>query len=329
MNPLLRALLGPWAWRPEVLAMLLPLLIVYVVGWFNIRRRRRARGRAATSRVAQGWRLACYLTGMGSLLAALLSPIDALGGQLFFMHMIQHKVVVMVSAPLLWLGNPFVVGLWGLPRRLRMAVGSLFVEESRLRAWLTAATNPLFVWLLFVVAIVGWHDPAAYNQALRKEWVHDLQHISFFVTAMLFWWHVIGAAPRLHKYSAWVAIAMLIGAIPFNAITGFVIANTESVLYTYYESIPRIWGFGVLDDQSIAGVIMWVPGSEMFFQAAGGVLAWMFVMDRRKNKQPAVSGALAVPDEALIAPGLEHRALQNKWRALADERLRARREANG
>lgn len=324
MNPLVRALLGPWEWRPEVLATLLPLTVLYVVGWLRLRRRRVLRGRDPASRLASRWRLAAYLAGMGTLVLALLSPIDALGGQLFFMHMIQHKIEVMVSAPLIWLGNPFVVGLWGLPRGARLAVGALFTDESRVREWLTSATNPFFVWLLFVVVYVGWHDPAAYGRALRTGWVHDIQHISFFVVAMLFWWHVIGAAPRLHRYSPWVAIAMLIGAIPFNAITGFVIANSESVIYTYYESIPRIWGFSVLDDQAIAGVIMWVPGSEMLFQAAGAVLAWMFIVDKRKHRLPVVSGALDVSDEALIAPGLEHRALQNKWRDLAAARLQAR-----
>lgn len=325
MNPLVRALLGPWEMRPGVLLTLVPLALLYVIGWVRLRRR-------GARKLANGWRLASYLSGMGTLAAALLSPIDQLGGQLFFMHMLQHKLSIMVAAPLIWLGNPFPIGVWGLPAAGRRAVGAIFNQESPVRPYLEMVTQPFVAWIAFVFIYIGWHDPGAYNAALRNGLVHDIQHITFFISAMLFWWHVIGAAPRLHKsLSPWVAIAMLIGAIPFNAITGFVIANSDSVIYTYYESVPRIWGFSVLEDQSVGGVIMWIPGSEMLFQAAGAVLAVMFVRDRRRNKARGlptepVSGAL-LADEALIAPGLEHRAVQNKWREMALAREQARHGA--
>ncbi len=326
MHPLWPALLGPWEWRPAVLLTLVPLTLLYLVGWLRLRRR-------GATKLASGWRLAAYLAGMGTLWLSLLSPVDRLGGQLFFMHMIQHKLSIMVAAPLLWLGNPFPVGVWGLPRAARRAVAGLFNQEAPLRAPLATATQPFVAWLLFVFVYIGWHDPGAYDAALRSGWVHDIQHITFFVTALLFWWHIVGAAPRLHRsLSPWVAIAMLIGVIPFNAITGFVIANADAAIYTYYESVPRIWGFSVLEDQALGGVIMWIPGSEMFFQAAGLLLALLFVRERRKSRRlgqasEPLSGAL-LPDDALIAPGLEHRALQNKWRDAAALREQARHGAS-
>lgn len=336
MNPIWRALLGPWEWRPEVLAVLLPLMTSYMVGWVRIRRLRGARG--VDSRLATGWRLAAYLAGMGTLFLSLMSPIDILGGQLFFMHIIQHKLSMMVAAPLIWLGNPFPIGLWGLPAPLRRGFTYVLSDASPLRPLLQGATQPFVIWLTFIIIYVGWHDPGAYNLALRVPWVHDLQHMTFFVTSLLYWWHVVGAAPRLHKsLSPWVAIAMLIGAIPFNAITGFAIANASDVVYTYYETVPRIWGFSVMEDQAVGGVIMWVPGSEMLFQAAGVVLAAMFIRERRKaraaasraGKLVAADGPPVVdqlPDRAFIAPGLEHRAVQNEWRALSAQREQARRE---
>lgn len=322
MNPLVQALLGPWELRPGVLLTLVPLTALYLIGWVRLRRR-------GARKLASGWRLAAYLAGMGTLAMALMSPVDQLGGQLFFMHMIQHKLSIMVAAPLIWLGNPFPIGVWGLPGAGRRAVGAVLNQESPVRSALAAVTQPFVAWIAFVFVYIGWHDPGAYNAALRNGFVHDVQHITFFITAMLFWWHVIGAAPRLHKsVSPWVAIAMLIGVIPFNAIAGFVIANNDAVIYTYYESVPRIWGFSVLEDQAVGGVIMWIPGSEMFFQAAGAVLAMMFIRDKRMRKRRGlatapVSGAI-LPDEALIAPGLEHRAVQNKWRDLAAQREQAR-----
>ncbi len=337
MSPIWQALLGPWEWRPAVLAVLLPLLTIYLVGWVRIRRKREARG--GSSRLATGWRLAAYLSGMGALFLLLFSPIDMLGGQLFFMHMIQHKLSIMVAAPLIWLGNPFPIGLWGLPMPLRRACVAVLSDASPVRPALEAITQPFVVWLTFIIVYVGWHDGGAYNLALRLPWVHDIQHITFFVTALLFWWHVVGAPPRLHKsLSPWIAIAMLIGAIPFNAITGFAIANAGDVVYTYYESVPRIWGFSVMEDQAAGGVIMWVPGSEMLFQAAGIILAGMFIRERRATRLAAQRAGLPVPpdapptvdtlpDAAFIAPGLEQRAQQNEWRALAAQREQAHRAA--
>lgn len=325
-HPLLRALLGPWEWRPEVLVVLVPLATIYLVGWVRLRRR-------GATKVAMGWRLAAYATGLLALAASLMSPIDILGGQLFFMHMIQHKLTIMVAAPLIWLGNPFPIGVWGLPRPGRMALTNVFADRARLRLMLAAATQPFVAWLLFIFVYIGWHDPGAYNLALTHRRVHDLQHISFFLTAMLFWWHVVGSAPRLHKtVSPWVAIFMLLAAIPFNAIAGFAIANSDTVLYTYYQSIPRIWGFSVMQDQAVGGVIMWIPGSEMLFQAAAAVLAVMFWRDRKQRllaDLPDVppSGALDVPDEALIAPGLEQRLRHAQWAEMAAQRTQGAKSA--
>lgn len=320
MHPLVRALFGPWEFRPEVLVILIPLATIYLVGWIRLRRQ-------GATKLANRWRLASYVTGMGTLAISLMSPIDILGGQLFFMHMIQHKVAIMISAPLILLGTPFPIGLWGLPYTLRQSMIHLFSDASSVRPMLETVTQPFIVWTVFVVVYIGWHDPNLYNLALRVGWVHDLQHITFFGTALLFWWLVLGAAPKLHAgMSPWIPIIMLMGVIPFNAITGFVIANSEDIVYTYYESVPRIWGISLLDDQATGGVIMWVPGSEMLFQAAGALLALMFIRDKRQSRQE-VRTVDEIADDDLIAPGLEHRALQNKWREAARTRLEARHSA--
>lgn len=318
MHPLVRALFGPWEYRPEVLIVLLPLLVTYLAGWVRLRR-------GGALRLASRWRLAAYLAGMFTLAVTLMSPVDQLGGQLFFMHMTQHKLTVMVAAPLIWLGSPFPIGMWGLPSAARHGVGSLFVNASPVRGLLATISQPIVAWIAFVFIYIGWHDPGLYNLALSNRRVHDAQHLTFFLSAMLFWWHVTGAAPRLHRrVSPWVAIAMLVTVIPFNAITGFVIANNDQLIYTYYESVPRIWGISLMDDQMLGGAIMWIPGSEMFFQAAVVILALMFIRDKRANRKPIASGADLIDDDALIAPGLEHRAVQNQWSEIAAEREAAR-----
>ena len=269
MHPLIQALFGAWEWRPIVVIIMLLLASIYVTGWWRLRRKR-----GAESRLASVPRLITYLVGMFVLAVALMSPVDRLGPQLFLMHMIQHLLSIMVAAPLLCLAEPFPIGLWGLPQPLRRRVARLFMHDSVMRQALRPVTQPAIMWLAFIFILLGWHDAGAYNAALRHEWVHDIQHITFFVSALGYWWHVVGNGPRLHpRLPGWGRLAFLLLAIPPNAITGAVISFAQRPIYTYYESVPRIWGISVMDDQLWGGIIMYIPGSMMFIIGALIVLA--------------------------------------------------------
>jgi len=251
---------------------------LYGFGWWRIRQQSRRH------RLATRWRLASYYGGLFSLALALLSPIDLLGGQLLIMHMVQHKILVMLAAPLLWLGNPFPIILWALPLPARRSFTTLLVRDSFFRRLLTAATQPIICWLLFVFTYIGWHDVGLYNLALRVPWVHDIEHITFFSTALLFWWPVVNGAPHLHKaLPYWVRIIYLIAFVPPNAIAGFAIANSPDVIYTYYASVPRIWGFSAIEDQAWGGAIMWIWSSEMMIQAAIIMLGVSFYREKRQK----------------------------------------------
>ncbi len=101
------------------------------------------------------------------------SPIASLGQQLFFMHMIQHLLLIMIAPPLLLIANPMPFVLWGLPRPWRLRAGGLLSHalhrQSRLRQALRTLTAPGLVWLIWVIFVIGWHDPTAYNAALQSE----------------------------------------------------------------------------------------------------------------------------------------------------------------
>lgn len=288
MHPLIKALLSTWEWRWDVLTVLLTAGTLYTVGW------RRVAQRSNYSKLATKRKLVAYFSGLVMLALALISPIDWLGGQLLFMHMVQHKLIVMIAAPLLWLGNPFPFMVWGMPGFLRARVSALFMRDSQFRRLLIVCTNPGLAWLLYIVVYMGWHDPNAYNLALRNEWVHKLEHLSFFAIAMLFWWHVIGAAPHLHRASVWGRLALLLGVVPFQMAAGIVIATADTVIYTYYTSVPHIWGFTALDDQAMGGAIMWIPSSEMMVWAVVFLLASLF--KHEEHKSPPVSTKLRASD---------------------------------
>ena len=282
MHPLIGGLFGPWEFRPEVLLPVLVMGTLYVVGWLRVRRKLAGRGKGR--KLASGWRLACYLGGLAALLLALLSPIDILGGQLLIMHMVQHKILVMAAAPLLWLGDPFPIMLWALPAGPRRALGALFTRDSWFRRALTVVTQPGICWLIFLFVYIGWHDPSLYDLALRVPWVHNLEHVTFFLAAMLFWWPVVNSAPHLHKpLPYWVRIIYLIAFVPPNAITGVSIATATEIIYPHYATVPHIWGFTALEDQAWGGAIMWIWSSEMMIQAAIIMLGVSFYQEKRRK----------------------------------------------
>ena len=311
MDPVNRAILLSWNWRPEVIIVLGLAAGLYIRGWVLLRRRtkshKRKRRAGQPYSLTAVWRLIFYLSGIFVIGVALLSPIDVLGGQLFFMHMIQHLLLIMIAPALLLIANPMAVTLWGMPRNVRKSVGKglsfILNSDSKYRGWIRTATSPGIVWLMWVIVIVGWHDPGMYNWALESESAHNLEHITFFIVSMLYWWLVIGAGPRIHKQFSLIGrIAFVILAIPPNMLTGMVIAFTPTPQYTYYLNVPRIWNVDVLTDQMWSGVIMWVPGSMMFIIAALVLIAELLGEEERKPPMPE---SMWGSDEKMIAPGRE------------------------
>jgi putative membrane protein len=269
MNPILSVLLLSWAWRPEIILTLGLAATLHLIGRWRLKRR-------GGKRIAARWRSVAYLGGLAIVWIALMSPIDVLAGQFFFMHMIQHLLLVMIAPPLLLIADPMPIMMWGLPPGLRREVGRALGPGARFRRLVHGVTTPGLVWLAFVAVLVGWHDPSAYEAALRSDLVHDVEHLSFFITAMLFWWHVIGAAPHIHKrLSPGIRLGYVLSVVPPTMLTGIVLSFASEPIYPYYTSVPRLWGMPLLQDQMLGGVLMWIPGSMMYIIAALVLIARM------------------------------------------------------
>jgi cytochrome c oxidase assembly factor CtaG len=301
MNPILWATLTSWDLRVEVILILATAGILYTLGWWRLRKRTRLQNTRSRWQLGAWWRPAIYLGGLILLAIALMSPIDVLGAQLFTMHMVQHVLLVMLIPPLILLANPLPFLLWGMPGRTRLAAGRWLGRKAGLRRVLLRVTGPGWVWLVFVIIYWGWHDPAVYVLALENRFVHDLEHITFFLISMLYWWHIISAGPRIHRPLPPLArIGYLLAAIPPTMLAGIAIAFANQPIYSYYEAVPRIWGLSALEDQRIAGVIMWVPGSMMYMVAIL-ILAnrWL----QTEAKKPSLPEKNWATDKALTAPG--------------------------
>jgi putative membrane protein len=202
---------------------------------------------------------------------ALCSPLELLAELSFTAHMAQHQLLMMGAPPLLLLGAPFPFILWALPPRLRRRVGALVTRPGPVRRVLRTLTWMPVAGTLFTVTLWGWHHPLAYEAALRHPVLHDLEHLTFFGTAVLFWWPIINPAPRFHHLTSGVMygarIGYLILATAQNTLLGAVLGLSERAFYASYAAGPRLLAdWTPLDDQAFGGGVMW-SGSHMFLLA--------------------------------------------------------------
>lgn len=274
MSPELAAFLGSWDLRADVLIVLTVLGAGYVRGWMQVHR--------VVPRGLPVWRLCAYLGGLLSIAIALLSPLDTFAELLFLMHMAQHVVLIMIAAPLLLLGNPLPAFLWALPDIVRRPAGLVMAPGGRGHAVLRQLTWMPGTWVLYVVNFWAWHHPAAYGVALRNAWVHDAEHLAFFLTAILFWWPVINPSPHPRGFIPYgFRIVYVLGAALQNTLLSALITLTDRVIYSHYASVPRVWGLTVSEDQMLAGLIMWLPGGMMYMATILILVARMLSREER------------------------------------------------
>ncbi|MGH2455287.1 MAG: cytochrome c oxidase assembly protein, partial [Candidatus Limnocylindria bacterium] len=229
------------------------------------------------------WRGVAFLAGLGAILLALGSPVEAYEGVLFSVHMVQHMLLELVAAPLLLLGAPATLALRAASPSVRRTL--LRVLHSRAVA---ALTFPLLAWLLFAAVNWGWHFSELYDQALESPPLHYLQHATFLGAALLFWWPVVAADPTRWRLPHPMRLFYLFLAMPQNSFLGVALMSAPAVLYPHYLSNLRAWGPPAADDQSLGGILMWVGGDLVFLVAMAAVVAsWVRHEDRRTARLDA------------------------------------------
>jgi putative membrane protein len=220
-----------------------------------------------------------FALGWLSLFAALVSPLDSLGGYLFSAHMVQHELLMVVAAPLLVLGRPLATWAWALSGPQRRALG----RGLRSRAWSsvwTVLTDPLVAWALHALALWAWHIPAFFDGALRHEGLHILQHCSFLATALFFWWAVLGHDPR-GRFGPGHSVAYLFTTMLHTAALGALLSLAPTAWYGEYIPRTALLGFDPVEDQQLGGLVMWVPAGAAY------VIAALAVCGRLLNRSPA------------------------------------------
>jgi len=256
-----------WVFTPWVVVLLVVSLGAYLIGYVRLQRR------GARDRSARRVRLVMFAGGWLALAAVLVSPLDTLSGFLFSAHMVQHETMMLVTAPLCVLGRPLTVWLWALPRSARLALGAFVRSRAFSAAW-RAISAPLVAWLLHAAALWAWHAPTLFDAALANPALHTLQHASFLVTALLFWWAIFGEGAQ--RRDSGHAMLSLFTTMMHTSALGALITLAPTLWYPSYVEPTSTLGINPLHDQQLGGLIMWVPGALAYLIGALAVCArWL------------------------------------------------------
>lgn len=247
-----------WEWTPSILIPVLVSGALYALGLSRLWRRGIGRG-------IRRWEASCFATGWLVLALALLSPLHPLGEALFSAHMVQHELLMVVAAPLLVLGRPLVSWLHAIPVSSRRAMGAV-TRNRRFRSGWRVLTYAGTAWVVQAVVLWGWHLPRLYDAALGSETVHAMQHISFLGAALLFWWALLHG--RKSHARGVTAVLYLFTTAVHSTLLGMLLTFASSPWYAHYQTISPAWGITPLEDQQLAGLIMWIPAGISYLIAA-------------------------------------------------------------
>jgi putative membrane protein len=227
--------------------VVIALTVVYVRRWREVR--------------ASAGRLTSFLGGMLLVLVALCSPVDRLAEQLFFMHMVQHLLLLDLAPILVILGLTRVI-LRPLTRRL-----------MRLEQAAGPLAHPVFAIFLYAGFMLLWHVPAMYDLALEHPVVHVLEHVTFGLAGGLYWWHLLSPIRSRRRLGGMGPVVYMLATKVIVGLLGILLAFAPNAIYDFYERQPGYWGLSPGTDQAVGGLTMALEQSIVM----GIALVFLFV----------------------------------------------------
>jgi putative membrane protein len=247
---------GPLVWTLDPI-LTLPLgilLTVYLAGWMRLSER-------ASSPIRPGF----FLAGWAVLALSLTSPLHEAGERSFTMHMIEHELIMLVSTLLLASSNAGGVLVWGLPGKFRRSLAGNWKMPLQ-RLW-RRLTEPVTATVVQGAVMWAWHAPPLFDRALDSFAWHVAQHASFFASSLLFWWAMLHPRGRGSGYG--VSAACLFVTSLIGGALGALMSFSSSPWYADYAAMGMTGiGLDPVDDQRLAGLIMWIPGGLVHGTAA-------------------------------------------------------------
>jgi putative membrane protein len=273
-----------------------PVLLInlFIALWLYGRGLARIWSRGRIGRVVSRKQVTAFLLGMLAMAIVLVSPIDALGEQLAWVHMVQHMVLMTVAAPLIVLGSPVFVWTWGCSPFWRQSLSRLWRLVRRWRIPWQVLWQPLVGWSVYAAATWGWHIPLFYEAALQNPYLHDLQHVTFFLAACLYWRGLIDPISRF-RAGAGIGVVSLFATTMQATLLGVLMTVSPVPWYAVYAGRAELWGMTPLEDQQLAGLIMWMPACLAYLIVAVLLLS-RCLQDFTSKETSGSEGRSGMPD---------------------------------
>jgi cytochrome c oxidase assembly factor CtaG len=244
-----------WTLDPLLTIPLCLALLVYCTGWLRLAKR------ASSPPAGAG----LFFSGWAVLTLSLTSPLHEAGERSFTMHMIEHELIMLVATLLLASSSASGTLAWGLPRPLRLSLGGGWKSPLQ-RLW-KRLTEPVTATAVQAVVMWAWHAPPLFDRALDSFGWHIAQHACFFLASLLFWWAMLHPRERGSGYG--VSAACLFATSLIGGALGALMSFSSSPWYADYAAMGMTGiGLDPVDDQRLAGLIMWIPGGLVHGAAA-------------------------------------------------------------
>jgi putative copper resistance protein D len=246
--------LGRWTWAPIVTVMVAVPAALYLWGVVRVARRHPARPWPR-------WRTGIFLGGLFVIVLATESGVGTYDDTLFWDHMIQHLLLLMVAPALLIAGRPVTLLMHASRNPLHTWVKR--IVRSRVAAGLTF---PAFGIAAYAATVVGTHLTGFMSVVLTNESVHNAEHALYLVVGYLYLLPLIGSEPIRWRLAYPIRMIFLFIAMPVDAFTGVALGSYSADPFTVTPAMrDRTWGPSPLADVHIGGAVMWVGGSAIMF----------------------------------------------------------------
>jgi putative membrane protein len=292
-----QAVLQTWSAPLGVDLALCFTVLVYLRGWFRLHR--------LFPKLISIGRLAAFLAGIVSVWIAIGSPMEAFDDVSLTVHMVQHLLLMTIAPPLILLGAPTLPLLQGIPQLIARRVVGPFLRWGWVKSLGRLVTNPAICWLAATLALIGWHVPVVFELALKLDWLHKLEHASFFGAGLLFWWPVVQPWPSSARWPRWsIPLYLFCATLPCDVFSAF-LAFCDRVVYPSYLSAPRLFTFSPLGDQECAAAMMWVCVTVILLVPAVIVTTQILSPQRVDLSEGAWVGLNGTQGQPLDTPKLE------------------------
>ncbi len=209
--------------------------------------------------------------------------------------MVEHELLMLVAAPLLVLSRPLETMLWAWPGAARKRIGG-WARSSVLQSSWHFLSGAVTATVLQAAALWLWHGPILFELALAQDGWHIAQHLSFLISALLFWTAMINNKRAHGGYGS--AVLCLFATSVISGALGALMAFSQSPWYPRYASLGLApFGLTPVEDQQLAGLLMWIPGGLVHAAAALILLAALL-----RDSGQAVSETLPTQGPDLLPP---------------------------